>query len=456
MGRYITMALRFRKSVKLFPGVRVNFGMRGASLNVGPRGASVSISNRGTYGNVSIPGTGLSFRSRLDNSVTKSSLTAHQQRYQKMLEKEQAIQNRASALSQVTLSLQEDGSFIAKNSHGDNLSSYDMRLLWDQHADNVRKWLQEHADEINGDVELITDIHFDTPSPFSYPECPKLQFDAVEPEKPEPIKSYPRPSKPDYPKLGIFRRLLRKNVDDHKKRIALIDQNYLNELKNWQDAEDLNKAQYLNMVNEWKQNLAKWEAAYKNHQESQINFEKEFPQLLRKDTDLMEEILQFAFNSLVWPRETNVSFLINDQGESIWIDVDLPEIEDLPQRIASIAANGRKLLIKPKPKTHLQRQYARHVHGIIFRLAGTVFASLPAAKTAIISGYSQRLRNETGHIEDEYLLSVIFTRENIESLNFDNLSAIDPIQAIAQFQNICKMSSSLLFKSIKPFTPDTI
>jgi hypothetical protein len=37
------MALRFRKSVKILPDVRVNFGLKGASLNVGARGASVSI-----------------------------------------------------------------------------------------------------------------------------------------------------------------------------------------------------------------------------------------------------------------------------------------------------------------------------------------------------------------------------------------------------------------------------
>lgn len=448
------MALRFRKSIKLFPGVRLNVGMRGASLNVGHRGASVSFSSRGTYGNVSIPGTGLSFRSRLDDSVNKRNLTTHQQRYQRLLAKEQAIQHRISALSQVTLSLQQDGSFIATNSNGGPLSPSDMKLLWSQHAVTVRNWLQEHADDINGDEDLFFDIHLDTPSPFSYPECPKLTFDAEKPQKPEPVKGQPRPSKPDYPKLSFLGRFIRKNIEQHNKRIELIEESYRSAVKDWQSKEDLNKARYEILVNEWEQSKAKWETAYKNHQVLQNNFEMEFPLLLRQDTDWMEKILQVALNSLVWPRETNITFSINEQGKTIWIDVDLPEIEDLPQRTASISANGRKLLIKTKPKTHIQRQYARHIHGIIFRLAGTVFASLPAAKQVVISGYSQRLKTETGHIQDEYLLSVIFIRERFELLNFSDLSAVDPVQAISQFENKRNMSSVFLFKSIEPFTPD--
>ena len=62
------MGLRFRKSIKILPGVRLNLGKSGlTSLTVGPRGASVSVGKRGTYANVGIPGTGLSCRTRLDS-----------------------------------------------------------------------------------------------------------------------------------------------------------------------------------------------------------------------------------------------------------------------------------------------------------------------------------------------------------------------------------------------------
>ncbi len=39
--------MRFRKSIKLAPGLRPNLSGRGASLTVGPRGASVNFGTRG-------------------------------------------------------------------------------------------------------------------------------------------------------------------------------------------------------------------------------------------------------------------------------------------------------------------------------------------------------------------------------------------------------------------------
>jgi len=65
------MALRFRKSVKLFPGVRLNFSGGGVSTTIGVRGASVNLGKRGTHLNVAIPGSGLSYRTRLSPPLAK-------------------------------------------------------------------------------------------------------------------------------------------------------------------------------------------------------------------------------------------------------------------------------------------------------------------------------------------------------------------------------------------------
>ena len=60
------MGLRFRRSVRLFPGVRLNFSRSGVSTSVGVRGATMTLGPRGAYANVGIPGSGLSYRTRLD------------------------------------------------------------------------------------------------------------------------------------------------------------------------------------------------------------------------------------------------------------------------------------------------------------------------------------------------------------------------------------------------------
>src|SRR5262249_51522035 len=62
------MALRFRKRIKIFPGVHINIGSRGISgMSIGRRGASVSVNRSGTYLNTGMPGTGLSNRQKLSN-----------------------------------------------------------------------------------------------------------------------------------------------------------------------------------------------------------------------------------------------------------------------------------------------------------------------------------------------------------------------------------------------------
>lgn len=59
------MGFRFRKSVKILPGVRLNFSRSGVSTTIGGRGASVNTGKRGTYLNTGIPGTGISRRVRI-------------------------------------------------------------------------------------------------------------------------------------------------------------------------------------------------------------------------------------------------------------------------------------------------------------------------------------------------------------------------------------------------------
>ena len=55
------MGFRFRRSIRLLPGVRVNLSKSGSSLSVGRRGATVNFSKRGTRATVGIPGTGISW-----------------------------------------------------------------------------------------------------------------------------------------------------------------------------------------------------------------------------------------------------------------------------------------------------------------------------------------------------------------------------------------------------------
>jgi hypothetical protein len=60
------MGWRFRKSFKILPGVRMNFGSKGiTSWSFGGRGVRVNVGKRGTTTTYSLFGTGLSYRTHM-------------------------------------------------------------------------------------------------------------------------------------------------------------------------------------------------------------------------------------------------------------------------------------------------------------------------------------------------------------------------------------------------------
>lgn len=56
------MGMRFRKSFKIAPGVKLNLSKRGIGVSAGVKGARVSLNSKGRVTkSVGIPGTGISY-----------------------------------------------------------------------------------------------------------------------------------------------------------------------------------------------------------------------------------------------------------------------------------------------------------------------------------------------------------------------------------------------------------
>jgi hypothetical protein len=71
--------MRFRKSFKLAPGLRLNVGKKGASIRVGPHGAGYTVGTSGQRVSASVPETGIGFSSKIgkrksDNQNTNPSV----------------------------------------------------------------------------------------------------------------------------------------------------------------------------------------------------------------------------------------------------------------------------------------------------------------------------------------------------------------------------------------------
>ena len=62
------MCYRFQKRIRIFKGLTLNLSKSGTSWTMGGPGASVNLKDGKATGTVGIPGTGLSYRERLDNN----------------------------------------------------------------------------------------------------------------------------------------------------------------------------------------------------------------------------------------------------------------------------------------------------------------------------------------------------------------------------------------------------
>ena len=63
------MGFRFRKSIRLFPGVRVNLSKSTPSVSLGGPGHTINLSERGTRATVGLSGTGLSYSQRVEPAI---------------------------------------------------------------------------------------------------------------------------------------------------------------------------------------------------------------------------------------------------------------------------------------------------------------------------------------------------------------------------------------------------
>lgn len=62
------MGYRYRNSLRLGKGVRLNIGKKSASLTLGVPGMSVNIGKRGVRATTGIPGTGISYSHKLNGN----------------------------------------------------------------------------------------------------------------------------------------------------------------------------------------------------------------------------------------------------------------------------------------------------------------------------------------------------------------------------------------------------
>jgi hypothetical protein len=370
----------------------------GLGISVGPRGAKVGIGPRGVHRSVGIPGTGLHYReeTRWKSRVNSSGSTS-----------------RSSGANEAVLEVREDGSVGLLGPDGNPIPPRLAKLFREQNADQIQSFLERTCERWNAGVDEILTVHFGTPNPAGNLEYEIRSFTEM---RLDPF--IPR-------RLGLLGRVWRAR----RERIE-------------QENEAGRKAQAIAAAG-WEATKARFEA--KEHTKKQ-----DCVSLRHTDVEAMERVLEDRLAAINWPRTTEMSYQIREEGHELWLDVDLPEVEDIPKERAVPAARGLKLNIRTKSETQVRREYMQHVHGVLFRVVGEVFFSLPIVRLVVASGYSQRPDPTTGHLRDDYLISASITRSAWAEMNWQNLEALDVVACFERFDLRRKMTKTGIFTPVDP------
>ncbi|AVP98909.1 DUF4236 domain-containing protein [Ahniella affigens] len=397
------MGLRFRKSFKLAPGIRMTMGTGGASFNFGPRGASVSIGKRGAFANSSA--FGLSSRTRLSSPAGRQGRPSA------------GTQRTAQSVTvNVSVGVTDQGDLYFCDASGNALPEAWAQAAKKQHPEALKQLIQGKCEEVNAQIEAIGELHRYTPSPLFKPSFSPLEF---------PV---PKPDPPKLRKLDFLARIFAAR----RRRI---------------EAENEETSRQYSLA------ILSWENDFTAHRQRETLRKRLIEELIYHDVEAMEQHFQEVLQEIAWPRETTVALELQDSGQVALLDVDLPEVEDMPKAVASVPVRGLKLSIKDMTATQIQRLYMRHVHAIGFRIIGETFAALPTVQQIVLSGYSQRRDRSTGQLQDEYLLSVRVARKAWQEVDFSEqgLAALDVVNALERFDLRRSMSKNGVFKPIIPF-----
>ena len=128
------------------------------------------------------------------------------------------------------------------------------------------------------------------------------------------------------------------------------------------------------------------------------------------------------------------------------MDLDLPELEDVPTYEATVSAKG-ELEIKKRTQASARAVYAQCVFGMGIFVAANLFNRAPTVRFITMSAFTQR-KDAQGEPCDDYIYSVKLERSRFEEAD---LAEVGPEAFLLGFENRCSLSKTKVFKAIAPY-----
>ncbi|AOM82706.1 DUF4236 domain-containing protein [Salisediminibacterium beveridgei] len=412
------MSFRFQRRIRVAPGIRVNLSKRGVSTSVGKRGGTVSVGTRGVYGNAGLPGTGLSYRSKLNKKRT-SGTGGHRKTGSK----------KGPTHSQPVLTEwdEQDQDVRFTRSDGTPLSSEETTALKRAHKEEITEIYQTKADEVNERTARLLELHQDAYDIHADLDQRLIESFGDSPEEPS-LQQYVQEREEE----------LTQDFSWFDKLIHLLPSK----------KKELNQAVNADAQMAFIQEKTDHEEALRDRDE-EIKFRKTLLASVRKgQADAMADWAGIFLDELDFPLETDVDYDVVD-AQTVFVDVDLPNPDKVPVKEAEVLKSG-KLKITEKTQRDQRDHYARLAGGTALYLASYFLAYLPTVERVIVSGYQQQLDERNGHDQDVYIYSAMITRDGFQELNLDQLH---PLLALESFEHRMNATKTFILKEITPFSP---
>ena len=167
------------------------------------------------------------------------------------------------------------------------------------------------------------------------------------------------------------------------------------------------------------------------------------------DEDTIENMVSSFMNNLELAYDVRVNYELED--DILYVDLDLPEIEDLDRSYP--AYNNGKIVYKRKTMADMKEEYARLVLSLGVFLTANYFNVSSYIDQVVMSAFTS-VRDKSGDMVDQYLYSVKYMRETFENCDLSEVE--DLYQFLLQFENRINMSAAYNFKAIKPYEMESV
>ena len=437
------MAIRFRRSIKILKGLKVNVNKNSVGLSVGRRGLGYTINSKGRKtSHIGIPGTGLSV---VNTKTPKSTPT---------------VTNRAantnSNIGETTIRMHLDEEGNMTYFYPDDTQITDPAVIRQivnapgYKAEKERMTIarnQNILDEVNQYNEANEDlINISKQSPARILDESDYieELNNIE-EKKYKIRSFnePMPTVEDVKEnlmkiakeeiKGLFSagEQRREYVENNYEKLFNTRMNYWNKKKEEFDA------------NEKKIEIEE----NKKYKEEYENERKYINNIIKGEEEDVCNDIDLWLQGLEMPLEFNVNYDYSQSKGTLYVDLDLPEIEDMPDRYYRRMADGSYKL-KDKAQKTIKEDYYKCVIGLAMCFVTNLFKCAIGVNTIVLSAYTQR-RDSKGIINDDYILSFEFDRDQLADMNIGDTFE-ETEKALFSFNGKCQVLSDRSFKTIEP------